>query len=301
MYNREEKLAFLDEKNAFKTERVALNAVGKAEKRNGKDVSLFSVEEMQDMFDTNFNADKSYREYAYLIIKDYILWRKSQGYEVLDSIDSVNIDNIGIIRRTMVSSPKHLDMVLDSFLEPVSKKSFDCLMRCYLWMPFLGMKNDTEVPTIKTNEVDLIKMIIAHNGKYYEMYKESIPAFRVVCEEDSLWFTRSDTGGNVRKRVKSEYLFRSFKRESLSLRTLRTISRSRCSKKGLTYSNIYWSGIFYRMFEFERIGIEPDFRSEAISQLKLAGVADPTEKTKQSRELMLRIETRYNNWKRAFS
>lgn len=301
MHNREEKMAFLEEKEVRDIERIALNAVGKAEERYGKDVSLFSVEEIQAMFDTDFNANKTYRAKAYSIIRDYISWRKSKGYDVADSIDFVDLDNTKIIRKTMVSSPKHLNMVMDSVFEPVSKKSFDCLLRCCWWMAFFGMKSNEDVAYIKTKDVDLSKMVIVHNGKYYEMYKESLSAFKVACEEESLWFTRSDTGGNERKRIQSDYLMRSFRRETLSTGSFKRFIKRRYPEKGLTYDKIYWSGVFYRAFELERMGIKVDFRDEAISELEGSEITNLSERKAKARMIRTRIKKRYNDWKKAFS
>lgn len=304
VYNREEKEAFFSEMNVPETLRRPFLSVGKYEMKNGKDVRAFSVKEMQDMFNTNFAYNNRQRKEMQMLIQEYVSWCKRNNKKVKNSIDLIDIGRVNLIRHTMVSSPKHLDIIMNETLDSVEEKSFDCLIRCNFWLAFFGVSDYREVSKVKVSEIDFTKMVMAHNGKYYEMYKEAIPALRVCCFEDKILYRRTGKRHceSMRVRMDNDYLMRSFLTESTASRSLMNAYYNRSPECILSYYNVYLSGVFYRLYELERMGIKPDFNAQILGSVNRKNNNDSYKKRQNTTRAMCQnLISKYKDWKKAFS
>lgn len=306
MYNEERKIKFLSETKKAPTFGMSIfRAMEPLEQQYGVDLAMLPTEALQSVVDTRLGIRTRSVGVAIAFLRSYFVWCKEHGYEVGNGIDGLEIKTTEKIRNTMVSSPKHLEILLDKVFTPVQEETMDCIYRCFLWLAFSGLE-DTEAMNVKINEIDFEQMLIHHGGKDYELYKESIPAFRKGCSlTEFVYINPKYSRKVVRNRFPGEYLMRGIRSEKISLITMRSIVGTHFRDNGqkISYGRIHLSGEFYRMYEMERAGMPADFSGIAIERTNR--IERQYSENYSRQKVVASIEQEYindyANWKQAFA
>ena len=233
-------------------------------------------------------------------IREYYQWCSENGYEVGDGLSDLNIDLSEVVRRSMVSSPMHLAMVLDAMFDPLEKGSADCLYRCYCWLAFSGIPQG-HIFDVRIGDMDFYHMIVCLDGHMYDMYRESVPTILDCCWKSHFLYENQNYTEKemMRPRHKGDYLMRSIRADRITIRAVQNRLPRANARAGtdLNYTGLYLSGVFYRAYELERAGFQPDFASVALEKLTAEG--KPIKRTTITSAVRAFLED-YENWKKAY-
>ena len=305
MYNEERKLKFLKDKKNSAFGRSIFNATEQVEEQYEMDLAMLPSEALQSIINERLGVRTRSIGTAIAFIRSYYTWCKDSGFDVGDGLSGISIQNEGKITNTMVSSPKHLYVLLNSVFDPVHEETMDCIYRCFLWMAFSGIE-DAEAVEVKVDEIDFDNMLIRHNGGEYELYRESLPAFKKACSLTEFVYVNPKYSKKVtRNRFHGEYLMRGIRSEKISLMTMRSIIGTHFRKNGLkvSYNRIYLSGVFYRAYEMERAGFTPDFTMLAMERVEKTDrhYSENYSKKKAVTAIEQDFIDDYSSWKQAFA
>jgi hypothetical protein len=229
----------------------------------------------------------------------------------------------------MVASPYHLATILNDYeFDPPEKETIDITYRVFLWMAFAGL---TEKDAIKVTakDVDLANFQIHFEGNDYELYKECKTDFEKACTLTEFMYYHPHYGVRPRKRVEGDTIMRGFLSSEIQPTTIRALINKRFDpmkylteeqrkQKGidedlreakLSYKRIYLSGIFYREYERERIGLPVNFSTVVAKEMKQRekerGKSYTTTPTRTYVTIANKLEreylTDYEKWKCAFT
>jgi len=301
MYNEDRKMAFL----ATRPEhifRIIFAGTERYEVRYGLDLCELPVVVMQEIIDNEFGFKYDYKTEIVMRCKHYHKWCIDQGYHTSNSLYEIQEPDYRILRKYMVSSPKHLQSYLEKAFDPLQKKSTHCLYRCAVWLEYIGLP-DIAICDIKSEDIDLSSLMIDYKGVTYEIPQVALPCFRVVKEAEEFYYEHplyKDKAG-MKRRKKSPYLFRGIKSEQPKTTGIFQLAHELITEAGLntSQSSIQLSGIFYRAFELEQCGVEPNFVDEVVTkhQRDWDKLKDPRRAIAKFNRVM-RID--YRRWKKAF-
>lgn len=314
MYNEELKKQFVrGYTESLKTAHVAstvFNAFEKYETAWGADLCTKSKDELQPVIDKIVGLRSRSKWMTLIILKEYVKW--CIAMKVPDACDGMlHIDVVGLdkIRHQMVSSPLHLQRYMDAVFEPESSETIDNIYRCYLWMAYGGIDEDDTI-LVKNEDVDLVEMVIRYKMTRVPIYREAIPAFRNAVSLDSFVYKHPNYNSVRRDRIPGDTIMRGIKATS-KIMTMRGILSKKniiAIKEGktdlqLSFYRVRLSGLFYRVYEMERVGVSPDFSKTALR------VTDGKTYSFKGREKIEHKQNRiakdyiedYRRWKLAFS
>ena len=274
-----------------------------------KDLCELSLKDVQRVLDKEINSTKnsSFTFYKSCLTK-YVEWCKENNYPVTDSVFKADYSpTVDRIRFRMVASPLHLQKRLDEYLEPVEEESSDCILRCFIWLAFSGLKKE-EAILVKTEDVDLVNFRIYFDNRSYPIYSEAIPVFRVVCNATHFKYTNPNYASHLkvqmRERCSSEYLLRGIKTAAPTAASLcNYINKKNDKSNWFVYDGIRMSGVFYRAYEDERCGIKDVIDSIVMKEKVGLGAGKKHDKNYQKlfNNQKSRVRADYNDWKNAFS
>ena len=176
----------------------------------------------------------------------------------------------------VVGDPSQLQIHLNAIFPDEDELSVHNTYRAFAWLSFMGFP-ENEALAIKCDEVDLDAMVVKHAGEEpLTIYPEALQCMK-VCKELKI-FKYTHPSYKVitidRKREGGDLLLRGFisgveqsphyKLNNVLSRAQTTAARTGRITKRLNYFSIWQSGIFYRAFQNEKMGIQPDFRKAAI-------------------------------------
>ena len=292
MYNADIKTRFINEFSTSEARKkaatVMFNTIGRYEKEFGADICTASVEDVKTVMQ-NIVGFRQYSDSLRLsILNEYIRWC------INNKIPGANADIIGIevdldekFKTQTVSGPVHLQKYLDSIFEKESEDTVDCTYRCMCWMAFGGVE-DKYMMSITASDVIFDEMVVRYNGYDYPIYNESLASFRKCATLTSFKYNHPNTNEVYRIRVGGNSLLRGlsltndglernrsleFMRDTLSFKQREKKYRYRFDKNDksvdlkLSIYRIRTSGIFYRMYEAERAGMQPDFIDVATKRV----------------------------------
>ncbi len=274
MYNEERKMQFIEStRSSTAFGRSVFRTTGKYEEAAGTDFCELPMETVQEIVNGNFGTrTRSMNSYV-AFLRSYVVWCKDNGCPTCDAIYHVQAQMDEKIKRRMVSSPRHLQATLDKVFQPVESKMVDCIYRCYLWMAFAGLEEEDAL-NVKVSEVDFSSMLIEHDGKSYELYREAIPTFRMACDATEFVYEHPRYK-HTRNRCPGEYLMRGIRSEQIKLNTVKSIIQNAFKKNDveLTYGKLRLSGVFYRAYEAERMGDQVNFDTLITDHISKMGSA----------------------------
>lgn len=279
----------------------------------GADLCTRTVEELQPVINVMVGVRARSKWSTLIVLKDYVKWCIGEGIpDVCDGMLKINTIGLDNIKIQMVSLPKHLQKYLDEIYDPEDMKTTDNIYRCFFWLAYSGMKEE-DILNVKCNEVDLINLVVYHNGQSFEIYREAIPAFKncvtlssfvynhpLYSADKTVWKTRAD-GDTLIRGIRSLPTLNSM-RMTLSRKAREAIDANKTNQR-LSYYKVYLSGLFYRMYEREKSGLSVDFTDAALKFME--GKEYKLEKGCKTKEIKKRqiindyVED-YNRWKLAF-
>lgn len=306
MYNEEQKMRFLKETRRSPVYGASIfRATESVEEKYGVDLCLLPAEAIQSILNEKLGIRAKSVGTACVFLKAYFSWCRDNGIETGNGLEGLSVKTEEKIRNTMVASPKHLELILDKAFDPVESETIDCIYRCFLWMAFSGME-ETDAVNVKIPEVDFIRMVIRHQDREYEMYKEALPAFHKACELTKFIYQHFNPEYKVsRARYPGDNLFRGFRSEKIKVNSLRSVVSSRFHEKKmkLSYDRLVLSGTFYRAYEMERAGFTPDFSDvveERVERVDRAYSGSYCQK-KTAASIKNELLNDYASWKHAFA
>jgi len=202
-----------------------------------------------------------------------------------------------------VSSPKQLDAYLTAVFGDEIRPNEDGARRCFAWLAYIGIPVN-EATLVKCGDVRFDDMEIRYNGNAYTIYREAIRTLRVFVNAEKMERTRGYIV-DILPRAPGDLLLRGMtatetpqdRYESLSrklsMREVEAVKAGR-TDKNMSYTDIYKSGVFYRMYEDEIAGFPVDFSV-------LPGLFNITTKMRNSLLFAIRkYREDYEAWKKAF-
>lgn len=242
------------------------------------------------------------------MLKNYIEWcSKTQDVCVSDAISHATITGIDKMRRSMVSGPVHLQRVLDAYFDPVELHTIDVVYRCYLWLAFAGMEEE-DIMCVRCRDVDLNSMTVWFNGEPYRVEREAAAAFRDAAVSPFFIYYHPNYEPVYKNRAYGDELIRGFSAPRLLTVRSRISTLSKAAEYKfedgkqvkISYYRVWLSGQFYRLYEAERAGVQPDFTQLAKHYIAGKYEDDPATAHKIFVKEKRNYRLEYERWKLAF-
>ena len=170
---------------------------------------------------------------------------------------------------------EHMQMYLNSVFDPESEESISNVYRCYFWMAYGGC-NENDAIRVRTSDVDMSDMVFRIGYDEFPIYREAIKSFNNCVKLDSFKYMHPNYKKDVYiPRMGGDLLLRGIKTD-ISIKSFRVAINQKIKaayNNGATtikmsYQRAMMSGIFYRVYQLELIGIEPDFMDVAADYIK---------------------------------
>ena len=306
MYNESLKRAFIvDEVTSVKTgaqieQLFALTEPFELEA--GADICTFSREDIQPVINSLSGARSISDSYVHGLRK-YCKWCVSQGVQgATDVSKKVRPDKSEKVRAKMAANPKDLKEYLDDVFDAEENNGTDNIFRAYFWLAYGGMKRD-DIMSIPASGVLLDDNRLVYGDYTMEIYPEARRTFVNCVKLDEFTKTRVINPKVVvqhqLQRENNGLLLRTTKGSSLHTiasnithRTREAIDSGK-TKRRMTYESVWLSGVFFRVFQLEIYGVEPNF-DWAINEV--CSNPEGVHYAKKKRE----ITADYNLWKEVF-
>lgn len=315
MYNEELKREFINNySNSINTRNVCesiFNAIEDYETEWGADFCTKGLSEIQPVVDSIVGFRSQSKVMRITVLRDYCRWCIVQGVPgACDAIENINFVGLEKMKTHTVASPAHLEQYLNGLCEPVTEKTSDNIYRCYYWMAFAGLSED-ELLNVRSCDLDFNNMVIRCGEEEYPIYREAVPAFRNCAEltqflykhplySKDVWKDRAD-GDKILRGLKSEPKLQVLRNE-LSRRSTKRMKEGKVEQK-LSYYRVWISGIFYRTYENEQMGVKPNFMGVVYRHNNTVYKLDSGRNTQEAKKRQLASEylKDYKRWKLAFN
>ena len=329
MYNEEIKLAFIRKyTESSKTKKLVLHlfdGISEIEEKYATDFCTMNETQAQEAYSRVSGTRSSSQSAILFILRSYVRWCGANGYETSEAVYNLTQDVRDKIREGYGSSPEHLRLSLNAAFPNPDNNEIEYVYRSFFWLGFMGLQVKEAVKITKEN-LDFKNCLLSYPGISANqiIYQQSIPDLRKACNLTKFREPRGKDGVSKQRAFGNEILRGKVTEkpleELIDSTFLPTISRAfrkaydRYTEDGaqppkelslrLTFRHVYLSGIFYRMFENERMGFIPDFAEIVDRERRNAKPAkfniNYTE-TKKINILIRDMEKDYENWKLAFS
>lgn len=242
----------------------------------GMDLSLQTADILQPVFNKITGVKSKGVEVVLSSLRSYVRWCAHNGYKVSRGVFELKVETIEKIKQQMVASPKDLQNRLKKHFDLPEKETIDVVYRTFFWLAFIGLK-DSEAILITADMVNLSELYVECNGRRYEFGREAKEDFDKACKLMSFNYEHTSPHYFVRRdRVAGDFILRGFRAANINLTTFRPMinkritcrlgdkysSNDKQNKTPISYRKIYFSGLFYRMYEFERAGDIESFTAE---------------------------------------
>lgn len=317
MYNEEVKTRFIREytKSISRAETCvqAFEAMSEFENLWGADFCTKSADELSPVIERLVGFRSRSKWQRIIIFQKYVKWCISNN--IGGACDGMlQIEDVGLskVRSQMVANPTQLQMYLNVICEPESEQTTDNIYRCFYWMAYSGMDEES-ILSVRSSDVDFENMVIRSGGNEYEIYREAIPAIRNATNLTEFVYKHPNYPPDKivrRNRAPGDTLMRGIRatasapalRVELSRRSKRFVEDGLTDKQ-LSHYRVWLSGLFYRMYQREMAGIPVDFSGEAARFMegktyKLDTGRNTTEAKK--RAVVNDYLQDYERWKAAF-
>lgn len=310
MYNEERKEKFITSytdspKSAYYVRAIFKKFAPYEEDEWHSDLCMQSTEVLEPIINSQTGARMESAERALIVLKEYVKWCARNGIETSNGVFGVRVDVVEAVKEQMVASPLHLQKKLDELFNAEDEQTMDCLYRAYIWMAYAGL-TDTEALEVEVSEVDLTDLVIRHNDKVYQLYKEAKKTFEQACNLKQFKYKHKNYDTALENpRVPGTKLMRGIKSDVMKLSTLRSVITKKTAAHGMkmSYKKIFYSGIFYRVYENERAGEDISFADYVAEVLEKNDYVLNKNRTinKIANEMIRALEIDYDRWKCAFS
>lgn len=321
MYNENQKFKFISDLTTSikrqESARKMFDALEKYEAKWDADFCTRSEEEIAPVVE-KVAGGRAGSQQRMIILKAYVKWCIDNGVEGARD-DLFLLKDVGLdkMKHRMVSSPAHLQKYLDYVCYPLEEETNGCIFRCYFWLAYSGIAEE-DAFRIKASDVDLNNMIIFFHGVEFPLYSESIPTFEQCINTTKFKWIRANRICYL-DRAEGDVLLRGIngvmssqgmkveatkKAHAPYATTILGKPKNDNLELRLCYSRLWLSGIFYRTYKLESMGITPNFMGLARRQAEgkiynlSAGRNLPDAKIRRT---AYDFQTDYYNWKKVFS
>lgn len=314
MYNEELKQEFLDwycrdHSQSTRDKYVrTFNGVARHEEKAGADVCTFDVDAVTPILEEASGMRYRVINNRVDMLKSYAKWCLEHNVPgACDAMLKVEVSGSKLKIQTL-SSPAHLEYYLNNMFLPASHQTHDNVYRCYYWLAYAGV-DEAEAFKVTTDDIDFNNMLVRHKGMAYPIYREAVPAFRNCVELKEFVYEHPIVAMNEKKyrqRAAGNLLLRGEKptvtMASMRVMLARIASGRRAEGKTdlrLSYYRVWLSGVFYRLYEQEQIGLEPQF--ERAARIRAQSKANGAEVSEANvYQLAYDFKLDYERWKDAY-
>lgn len=308
MFNEQQKVRYIDSLKSAIDKQIAVSLMSTLEKyedRFEKDVCLWGKQEISTVIEEEARYRSTTTQASVIrLIKRYMRWCENNGV-------STNIGDVMFFKTSSnhigditFASPDELQQYLDAVFKPVFMRSSDNICRAAMWMAFIGLSGNDAVKVLRS-DYNTETQCIEYNGTEFPVYKEAAEALLFCKNSTTIIIYRTLNGTKTqseRNRSETPYLlFGECKSGRIGPAKFHTIvngisarlseaSENGCISTPITYNKVYLSGLFYRVYEQERIGIPPRFDNE-LAKRKVGSSVWKIEESYLMND--------YNNWKEA--
>lgn len=317
MFNEQFKTKFLCEVTESDAVREYCSALFKSsemlELKFDKDLSEFSIDEMQQFYCTNFGMRVLSRSTKLWALNRYVEWARLHGMNVVcDVMHDLNADNSQAYRTRMVCSPKHLQRYMDKVFRPESDNTIDVIYRSIFWMAFCGIERD-DIEGLRDSDIDVDLMRVMVKGREIPLYEEAVAslhlssaltAFRVIhpkYPDKEVWCDRIDGRlllRGIKKSSNTKISVQNYLNQMTRIIKL-AFDANKVDAK-LSFSSVKLSGIFYRMYLRELHGMKADFHAIASREIAAKGAASEDDIKRNQNRRAKTLHTDYIGWQDAF-
>lgn len=237
------------------------------------------------------------------ILKAYIQWCYVNNIDKSkNGFMGVTLEALEPYRLKYVSSPTHLQRVMNQVLHAEDLHSTDYIYRAAFWLAFSGLSND-DIVEITSDAIDIQSMNINWKGISYPIYKEARAVLEYVATSDVFTYIHSNYT-TQRKRVAGNAIIRGVRSDRSDADAfvhdfITQIRRRGLADKGevkLSFADVRFSGNCYRLYQDELRGIPISFYNEYIESV--VGIS----KSQNAAYVKMQgFHEKYNLWKLLFS
>lgn len=239
-----------------------------------RDVCEWTSEEIERYFAQHRIDRMSTKQTVVGCIRSYMAWCNQHGLKTtLSEIRKYKFQASDISSVTL-ANPDELQRYLDCLFRPVEMQSADNIYRGALWLLYIGIPLEDAIRVTRDDYREDINCVVFEGYEYpvFEQAREVL----LACKYDTVLMTYRDSGaGNTQNpRADTPFLLRGQQRNN----GLSTISHQVFKNKfsqienaavaaGVTdrtigFSNVYMSGLFYRVYVQEQQGVPVTFAEE---------------------------------------
>jgi len=291
LYNDAVKRRFLDDYGNNRTNHRIMAALAPFEERLQKDFSQMNAFEAQEVFDSISGIRTKSAEGVLVTLKAYVSWCKANGFPASDAIRDITIGSVEKFRYHMVGSPEHLRVCLNEVFPDPEENPIQYIYRSAMWLSFIGFTS-SESARLRTSHIDLAAMEInaddiIPNSDAYKIYQEARRDLEKAC---TLTVLKEPHGkyDAMRDRAPGDLVLRgkvsdksvdSFLATTISQSISRAFGKAeekyaqrgvpvpRYLSLGLSLKRAFFSGVFYRAYETERIFGYPNLEAAVEAEI----------------------------------
>ena len=260
---------------------------------------------IMELFNREFGLKQSTAKSFLNMLNNYITWCEKNSLEIGLEQHNFDFDFTYKSRKFLVASPEHLNVVLDAVLSPLENHTIDCVIRGYMWLIYMGFTPD-EALEITTDDVNLKAMSIRYNKVMARIVPEAYKTIELLCNLTHFRHNRTEFQTEV-IRLDGNQILRTWKKSTNARAAIRErLVELRCNEvKRLSENYVHLSGVYYRMFEFERINGVPNFTQHAREYVAYRSrkLSKPIKRGKLEQQINAAkndLSTGYSWWRMAY-
>ena len=291
--------------------------ISSKEKEHGKDIVQMPLEQLLDTLKSLDIRREETRGHLLSLLRGYYNWVKlnKSDIEIEDAFDTINPSSFGTsdsVRNSMVRDPRHLQEILSDGLDRENYENRSIVVELLFWLIYYGIPFE-KINLLEKEHIDFETNTVHVGDEKYQVSEKIAALWRNVIEikhiekrngratESNSSFTMGFSDCALMDNI---YLFRPIvgnkgdSKTPCSSNTLRKMYSSvfeGAERKIIPIRNIYYSGMFYRLYLREINGdeITPETLAMCFG-VKYNSPMDMNVKTRKWR-------TDYEDWKVAFS
>lgn len=245
------------------------------EREYNKDLCQMNSEELSSAFN-KFCGLKTNSVYTRVVdLNAYLNWCIENVEWSNKTIPELHIDIVDKMRKMTVVNPMHLQKYLDSVFDKEDELSISNVYRCYYWLGYSGCKEEDAIK-VRSCDVDLTSMVFRVGDSEYPIYREGIKAISNCVKLSSFKYLHPNyTKSSFRPRADGDLILRGIKtgfslssfRVAVNMKIKEALNSGRTDIK-MSYQRAMMSGIYYRIYQLEQMGVEPDFMDVAADFMR---------------------------------
>lgn len=300
MYNESVKQRFLSEyisgdvKRSKSTANVisrVFSAMEPIETECDLDFAQMDIRDMQRAFDEVSGIRRQSAETVYFILKQYIRWCTANGVDGRETFKKIQLDSVEKYRPTAVASPTHLKSALYAAFPHPELNEIEYIYRASLWLAFIGF-DELSAITVRSSDIQFDTMQVERECEIDNpvIYAEAVPDLRKACTLTQFIEPRG-MNGVVKQREVGDFVLRGKVTNKSMIEFMTTTMRQTINRAfktatdrylkeygevprnlslALSHERVYRSGVCYRAYELERIGVDPISMLDTKASLELS-------------------------------